>query len=106
MNEKYIPVKTCEITKKDIKMGERSMSRCCPIALAINRAEGINPEVTNWTALVIQDQYEICDEHGKAEYQIKPIDDDAWNTLSDFVVDFDKGKDVEPFEFKYVTVNL
>ena len=105
MTENY-NIKICEITKKDIEMGERNMSRCCPIALAINRAEGINPEVTNWTALVIQDQYEIANENGRAEYEIKPIDDDIWDKLSNFIEDFDKGEDVKPFKFKYVTVNL
>ena len=103
MNEKYIPVKTCEITKEDIEMGERSMSRCCPIALAINRAEGLDDE-HKWSALVILDQYEIANENGKAEYKIKPIDNE--DTLSNFIEDFDEGEDVKPFEFKYVTVNL
>ncbi len=83
-----------DVTPEDIKLGKRGSSKCCPIALALNRASQnltTRPIEVNQTYAVISHP-----------------DRDLAHTLPDealyFIKNFDANDEVRPFSF-YFEIN-
>lgn len=79
--------KKIEVTQEDIKNGIRESANTCPIALAVTRAYGgrvlVNSGVIIW-------------DNGTGRPQIFSFPEN----VRQFIINFDKGLQVKPFEFE------
>lgn len=71
-----------EVTQEDIKKGERGMARCCPIALAVRRALGVE-QVVVFTKVDVKGKFII----------------DSPPKVLRWACDFDDCLPVSPFSF-------
>jgi len=81
------PAMKVSITSFDIAQGKKSSARFCPVASALSRAF----ERDIWVG------WAFCYSHPDSlPKMILPLPQEA----QDFVINFDQGKNVEPFDFE------
>ena len=109
-----------EVTKDDIRQGTRKDPCNCPIALALRRAvvtdleDTIEVDIDDIGVSIDYDEIRVFassdfQDHmidGKTyadDYSLFPVDEEDWYTIKGFMIDFDLGNDVVPFnvELKY-----
>ena len=77
---------TITVTDEDIERGVRKSYKFCPIACAMRRKK--------WDVLAVIEQYAEIDVEGDEVKFKLPYD------AQKFIVNFDTGKEVAPFEFE------
>ncbi len=77
------------VTEEDIKKGQRCSISLCPIALATRRI----PEVIN--SYVLPGSISLLSKFRTERVSFKPPQE-----VKDFIIKFDNGNEVHPFEFE------
>lgn len=86
---------TVEVTQSDINQGTKNDCFTCPVAIAVNRALGIdNAEIGEY----VGSGNDVDGMVVEFDYNTIKLD----NSVRDFIYGFDLGHDVDPIKFQLV----
>ena len=92
------------VTEEHIKNGVKEDECDCPIALAIG--ESLQHEFPNTFISVYDRDISVRsksrDDFSKVMFKVEPKNSEGWDTISDFISDFDRGEEVYPFQLIYL----
>ena len=107
MKDKKVKEMLIRVTDDHIKNGVREDECECPIALAIE--ESLRCEFSNIVVAVYDGDIHVRNigrdsglSFGELMFKVEPKNSEGWDTISDFIHNFDKGEDVRPFQLIYL----